>query len=79
MYMKNYNLKKEVGIATKVWKKVTNLNQSLIKIPMHYPVLATVITQSQIHVQIKHSLANLQNIITTLTGAKYICKTFQQK
>ena len=77
--MKNYNLKKEVGIAIKVWKQVTNLNQSLTEIPMHYPVLATVITQNQIHVQIKHSLANLQDIITTLTGAKYICKTFQQK
>ena len=28
-------------------------------VPMHHCVLATVITQSQLHVQIKHSLANL--------------------
>ena len=33
---------------------------------MHHPVLATVITQSQMHVQIKHSLAHLQDLITTL-------------
>ena len=35
---------------------------------MHHPVLATVITQSQIHVQIKHSLAHLQDLIPTLAG-----------
>ena len=42
---------------------------------MHYPVLATVITQSQIHVQIKHSLANLQDIITTYFDW---CKIYMQ-
>ena len=35
---------------------------------MHYPVLATVITQGQIHVQIKRSLAHLQDLIPTLAG-----------
>ena len=35
---------------------------------MHHPVLATVITQSQMHVQIKHSLAHLQDLIPTLAG-----------
>ena len=38
---------------------------------MHHTVLATVITQSQMHVQIKHSLAHLQNLIPTLAGIKW--------
>ena len=32
----------------------------------------TVITQSQMHVQIKHSLAHLQDLISTLAGIQYI-------
>ena len=40
---------------------------------MHYPVLATAITQSQMHVQIKHSLEHVQDLIPTLAGIKYIC------
>ena len=43
--------------------------------PIHYPVLAIVITQSQMHVQIKHSLAHLQDLIPTLAGIKYKCRT----
>ena len=39
---------------------------------MHHPVLATVITQSQIHVQIKHLLACLQDLIVTLADVFYI-------
>ena len=39
---------------------------------MHHPVLATVITQSKMHVQIKHSLAHLQDLIPTLAGLFYI-------
>ena len=35
---------------------------------MHYPGLATVITQSEIHVQIKHSLEQLQHLIHTFVG-----------
>ena len=37
---------------------------------MHQPVLATVSsnTCNQMHVQIKHSLAHLQNLISTFTG-----------
>ena len=35
---------------------------------MHYPVLATIITQSQMHVQVKHTLAHLQDLISTLAG-----------
>ena len=38
---------------------------------MHHPVLATVITQSQMHVQIKHSLAHLQDLIPTVAGDPY--------
>ena len=33
-----------------------------------YPVLATVITQSQIQVQVKHSVTHLQDLIPTLAG-----------
>ena len=29
------------------------------QLPMHHPLLATVVTQSQMHVQIKHSVAHL--------------------
>ena len=46
---------------------------------MHHPVLATVITQGQMHVQIKHSLAHLQDLIPTLADIKYKCKTHQPK
>ena len=35
---------------------------------MNHLVLATIATQSQMHVQIKHSLAHLQDLIPTLTG-----------
>ena len=38
---------------------------------MLHPVLATVITQSQMHVQIKHSLAHLQHLIPTLAVVFY--------
>ena len=37
-------------------------------IPMHHPLLATVITQSQMQVQLKLSLAHLQELIPTLGG-----------
>ena len=33
---------------------------------MHHPVLATVITQSQMYVQMKYSIAHLQDLISTL-------------
>ena len=74
MYIKNKNLKTEVGITIKVSKQVTSSNQT----QEIYPVLATVITQSQMHVQIKHSLAHLRDVIPTLTGIKYICKHTSQ-
>ena len=46
---------------------------------MHFPLLATIITQSQMHAQIKHSLAHLQDLIPTLADMKYKCKTRQPK
>ena len=50
---------------------------------MHHPVLATVITQSQMHVQIKNSLANLQDLIPTLAGSYvlhlYFIASYQPK
>ena len=45
---------------------------------MHHPVLATVITQSQMHVQIKHSLAHLQDLIPTLAGININAKHTSQ-
>ena len=36
---------------------------------MYNPVLATVIAQSQMYVQTKHSLAHLQELIPTLAGS----------
>ena len=54
-------------------QQVTNLNQSLTRniYPMHHPVLATVITQSQVHIQRKHSLVHLQDLIPTLAAVLY--------
>ena len=51
MYIKNQNLKEEVArdCNKEVSKQVTNSKQSQ-EIPMHHPVLAIVITQSQMHV-----------------------------
>ena len=46
---------------------------------MHYPVLATAVTQSQMHVQIKHSVVHLQDLIPNLGGIKYKCRTLQPK
>ena len=63
---KNWYLKREVGITIKVSKQVTNSNQSQ-EISMHHPVLPAVY-QSQMHVQIKHSLVHLQDLIPNLAG-----------
>ena len=41
----------------------------------HHPVLVTVITQSQMHVQIKHSLVHLQDLISTFAGVFCIATT----
>ena len=35
---------------------------------MHHPVLATVITQKQMHAQIKHSLAHLHDLVNPYFG-----------
>ena len=48
-------------------------------LPMHHPVLATVVTQSQMHVQIRHPLVNLQDLIPTLAGVFCICILYQPK
>ena len=39
---------------------------------MHHPVLTVVITQGQMHVQIKSSLAHLQDLIPSLAGIIYV-------
>ena len=56
---------------------IQSLTRNIATYPlyMHHPILATVITQSQMHVQIKHSLAHLEDLIPTLAGIKYKCKT----
>ena len=44
--------------------------------PIHQPILASCIvnsnTCSQVHIQIKHSLLHLQDLISTLAGVLYI-------
>ena len=42
---------------------------------MHHPVLATVITQSQMHVQMKHSPEHLENLILTLASELFLSVT----
>ena len=41
---------------------------------MHQPETASSNTCSQMYVQIKHSLAHLQDLIPTLAGRRYIAK-----
>ena len=55
-------MQKEVGIAIKSKQTSNQLK------PEIYLVLATVIIQSQMHAQIKHSLVHLQNLIPSLAG-----------
>ena len=44
---------------------------------MHHPVLATVITRSQMNVQIMHFLAHLQDLIPTLAGMRSRQQSFK--
>ena len=46
---------------------------------MNNPVLATVITQNQMHVQINHSLEHLQDLIPTLASEFCIYILYQPK
>ena len=46
---------------------------------MHHLVLATVITQSQMHVQMKHYLAHLQDLILMLAGVFCMYTLYQPK
>ena len=59
-------MKKEAGIAIKS-KQISNQLEAVTRndyLRMHHPVLASIVTQSQMHVQIKHSLAYLAAIFT---------------
>ena len=75
------NLRKEVGITTKSKETSSQLEpmrNSYVAI-MHLPVIVSQ-TCSQMHVQIKHSLAHLQDKIPTLAGViTYIFYTSQSK
>ena len=59
-----------MGIAIKVGKQVTSLNQSQKYLASYAPscIGYTIVTQSQLqmYVQINHSLAHLQDLILTL-------------
>ena len=60
----------EVGITIKVTKQIVSYNQ--LEITMSPPVIVSSNTCNQMHVQIKHSVAHLQDFIPTLAGIKYI-------
>ena len=69
-------MKKEVGITIKSKQTRNQLEPVTRNISC---IGYTVITQSQMHAQIKYSLAHLQDLIPTLASIKYICKTHQPK
>ena len=46
---------------------------------MHFPLLTTIITQSEMHAKIKHSLAHLQDLIPTLADMFCIYILYQPK
>ena len=79
-YIKNFNLKKEVGIAMKSKETSSQLElvrNSYIAI-MHQPIIDSSNTCSQMHVQIQHCLAHLQALSPTLAGIKYISNNTSQ-
>ena len=64
-------MRKEVGIALK--SKETS--SQLEPVTNNYvAIMHQSGTCSQMHVQIKHSLAHLQDLIPTLAGIKYVYK-----
>ena len=70
---KDFNLKKEVGIALK--SKETSSQLELVRnsyvTTMHQPITDSSNICSQMHVQIQHSLAYLQDLNPTLATVKY--------
>ena len=71
---------KEVGIEIKSKETSSQLEpvrNSHVTI-MHQPVTVSSNTCSQMHVQIKHSLAHLQDLIPTLAGIKYLSNNTSQ-
>ena len=76
MYIKNENLKKEVGIAIKSKQTSNQLKPVTRNISC---IGYTVISQNQMHVQIKHSVSHLQGLIPTLAGVFCIYILYQPK
>ena len=76
---KKCEFKKEVGIAMKVRKQVATQLETTIAV-IHQPASASVglNIHSQMHVQIMYSLSYLKDLITTLTGIKYISEHTKQ-
>ena len=71
-------MKREVGdglkskeISSDVSSQLEPVRNSYVTI-MHQPVPVSSNTCRKMHVQIKHFLANLQDLIPTLAGMKYI-------
>ena len=79
-YIKKFNLKKQVGIAMK--SKETSSQLELVRNSyvtiMHQPIIDSSNTCSQMHVQIQHSLAHLEDLSPTLAGIKYISNNTSQ-
>ena len=66
MYIKNYNLKKEAGITIKS-KQTSNQLKPVTRNILYVGYI--VISQSQMHAQIKYSVAHLQDLIPILASA----------
>ena len=64
-------MKKEIGTTIKSKQTSNQLKPVTRNI---YCIGYTVATQSQTHAQIKHSLAHLQDLISTLAGTRYTYK-----
>ena len=73
-------MKREVGIAIKSKEISSQLKpvRSGYETIMHQPVTVSSNVCSQMHVQIKHSLAHPQYLIHTLAGIKYISNNTNQ-
>ena len=75
--IKILNLRKEVGIAIKNKETSIQSAQTRYVAIMHQPAV-TISSTMYMHVQIKHSLVHIQDLIPTLAGIKYISDNIGQ-
>ena len=73
---KTWNLKKEVGIVIKIKQTSNQLEPVTRNI---FCIGYTIITQSQMHAQITHSLVHLRDLIPILTAVFYIFYNSQSR